>query len=122
MGLIGCSMHRRTVIASIGAIVGTSVGAAAYSSATVTRNATFTVAADSGTADVGLSAGTVSDITNNGDKLDIAIADLNTDSTFTFGDTTSLDTAHAFSITNNDTVDHTIDVAYDTANVTFEIF
>lgn len=106
----------------MGAILGTSVGAAAYSSAEVTRSATFTVATDSSSALIGLTAGTSDDITDNGDKLDVAIADLNTDGKFTFGDSTSLDTAHAFSITNNDGSSRSITVSYDTAGVTFELF
>lgn len=115
-------MQRRTVIASIGAILGTSVGTAAYTSANVTRQASFTVSADSGTALIGLSAGTSPGITDNGDSLDISIADLNTDGSFTFGDGTSLDTAHAFSILNNDSVERTLTLGYDTPKVTFELF
>lgn len=105
----------------MGAILGTSVGAAAYTSANVTRNTTFSISAD-GTALVGLTAGTPSDITNNGDLLEIAPTNLNTDSTFTYGDAVSLDTAHAFSITNNDGGERTLTISYDTAGVTFEIF
>jgi hypothetical protein len=115
-------MNRRTVIATVGAIVGTSIGAAAYTSANVTRDATFTVTADSNSALVGLTAGTTNGVTNNGDKLQIALSDLNTDGSFTFGDGTAVDSSYAFSIVNNDTVQHTIDVSYDTAGVTFDIY
>lgn len=115
-------MRRRTLITTVGAILGTSVGAAAYTSASTSRNATFSVAADSGTALIGLAAGASPQITNNGDKLDVSLQNLNTDSTFTFGDTASLDTAYAFSITNNDTVSHDITVGYNTAGVTFNIY
>lgn len=114
-------MQRRTVIASIGAILGTSVGAAAYTSANVTRDATFTVAAD-GAALIGLSAGTTSGVTDSGDTLQIAPGDLNTDSTFTFGDGTDIANTYAFSITNNDSVERNLTIGYDTAGVTFEIF
>jgi hypothetical protein len=106
----------------MGAILGTSVGAAAYTNAEVTRSATFTVASDSSSALIGLTAGTSSDITDNGDKLDVSIADLNTDGKFTFGDTANVDTAYAFSITNNDGNSRSITAAYDTAGVTFELF
>lgn len=115
-------MRRRSVIASIGAIVGTSVGAAAYTSATTTRAATFSIAADSTTALVGLTAGTSGQITDNGDKLDVSIENLNTDSTFTFGDSTTLDANYAFSITNNDSSAHDFTIGYDTAGITFEIY
>lgn len=115
-------MQRRTVIASIGAIVGTSVGAAAYTSATVTRDATFTIATDATSALIGLNAGSTTGISESGDALQITPGDLNTDGTFTFGDTTALDTAYAFSITNNDSVERSITIGYNTAGVTFEIF
>jgi hypothetical protein len=114
-------MQRRTVIASIGAIVGTSVGAAAYTSASATRSTTFSIAAD-GSALIGLTAGTTSGITNNGDKLEIAPSSLNTDGTFTYGDSADIGNSYAFSITNNDSVQRSFTVSYDTAGVTFEIF
>lgn len=116
-------MHRRSVIASIGAIVGTSVGAAAYTSASVDRSASFTVAADSTSALIGLTAGTTNQITSdNTDTLTISVADLNTDGTFTFGDGNSLDTSHAFSIINNDSTDRSITVGYGTAGTQFDIY
>lgn len=115
-------MQRRTVIASIGAILGTSVGAAAYTNASVTRSTSFTVATDASSALIGLNAGTANGVTDNGDKLDVSITDLNTDGSFTFGDSSSLDTAHAFSIINNDSNTRSITVSYDTAGVTFELF
>lgn len=120
-GLWG-SMQRRTVIASIGAILGTSVGAAAYTSATVTRDATFTIATDSGTALIGLNAGSFDEITDTGDTLNVAIQNLNTGGTFTFGDDTSIETVYAFSITNNDGGERTISLGYDTAGVTFDVW
>lgn len=120
--LVLICMQRRTVIASIGAILGTSVGAAAYTSASVSRDATFTVAADDAGAYIGLTAGTTDGVTNNGDVLEVAPADLNTDGTFTFGDGANVDTAYAFSITNNDTIERSFTVGYGTAGVTFELF
>lgn len=115
-------MRRRTVIASVGALLGTSVGAAAYTSATVSRDATFTVAADTN-ALVGLAAGSAPGVTETtSGELAISIADLNTESTFTFGNSTDLTTDFAFSITNNDTIAHDIAVAYGTTGVTFQIY
>jgi hypothetical protein len=105
----------------MGAILGTSVGAAAYTSANVTRSTSFSISAD-GSAFIGLSAGTTSGISNNGDKLEIAPSNLNTDGTFTYGDSTDLANSYAFSITNNDSVERSFTISYDTANVTFEIF
>ncbi|MFC7116330.1 hypothetical protein ACFQH2_18830 [Natronoarchaeum sp. GCM10025703] len=115
-------MQRRAVIGSIGAILGTSVGTAAYTSASVTRDASFTVATDASTALIGLNAGTTDGITETGDLLKITPADLNTDGSFTFGDSTSLDTAHAFSITNNDGSERSFTLGYGTAGVTFDLF
>lgn len=115
-------MRRRSVIASIGAIVGTSIGAAAYTSASTSRQATFSVASDSGTALIGLIAGTSSQITDNGDKLDVSIQNLNTDASFTFGDSAALGTDYAFSIKNNDSVSRSITIGYNTAGVTFKVY
>lgn len=110
------------VIASVGAILGTSVGAAAYTSATATRDATFTVATDASTALIGLNAGTTDGVTETGDALSVAVADLNTDGTFVYGDGTAVDTSYAFSITNNDGAERTFTLGYDTVGVTFELF
>lgn len=110
------------MVASIGAILGTSIGAAAYTSANVTRDASFTITTDASTAYIGLNAGTTDDISETGDALTITPGDLNTDSTFTYGDVNAPDTAYAFSITNNDANQRTITLGYSTAGVTFEIF
>ncbi|NHX37769.1 MULTISPECIES: hypothetical protein [Halolamina] len=115
-------MQRRTVIASVGAILGTSVGTAAYTSATVTRDATFAVATDASSALIGLNAGTTAGVTESGDALSIAVQDLNTDGTFVYGDGANIDTSHAFSIINNDGSERSFTLGYDTAGVTFELF
>jgi hypothetical protein len=115
-------MQRRTVIASIGAILGTSVGAAAYSSANVTRDATFTVSTDASSALIGLNAGSTSGVTESGDALSIAVQDLNTNGTFTYGDGANIGSSYAFSITNNDGSQRSFTLGYGTAGVTFELF
>lgn len=115
-------MQRRTVIASVGAILGTSVGAAAYTSATVNRDATFTVATDASTALIGLSAGSTSGVDGSGDALTVSVADLNTDGTFVYGDGANIGSSYAFSITNNDGGQRSFTLGYSTAGVTFELF
>ncbi|MHC3439830.1 hypothetical protein ACYJ1Y_17505 [Natrialbaceae archaeon A-gly3] len=115
-------MQRRSVIATVGAVLGTSVGAAAYTSATVNRDASFTVATDATDALIGLNEGTTDGVDESGDSLEISIENLNTDGSFTFGDGSNVDTSYAFTITNNDSESRTIDVDYDTAQVDFEIY
>jgi len=115
-------MQRRTVIASVGAILGTSVGAAAFTSATVSRDATFTVATDASSALIGLNAGSTAGITETGDALAISLADLNTGGSFVYGDGADIANAYAFSITNNDSNERSFTLGYDTAGVTFGIY
>ncbi|WP_336362518.1 hypothetical protein [Halalkalicoccus salilacus] len=124
-------MKRRTLIASIGAVAGTTLGAAAYSSATVTRDATIGVETDQ----LGLIQLTPSadftQITEDGTSgaLTINFSKLNVGSEFVFGDATAPETTHAFSFVQNDSArDFTFeygltngDPSGDT-NVQFEIF
>lgn len=124
-------MRRRTLITTAGAILGTSVGAAAYSQATVTRGTSFTVATDS-SAQIGLAAGSSAITTTADDALDISLADLNTDSSFVYGnpanpspasgDTLDVSSDFAFSITNNNADARDITISYTGSGVTFDIY
>ncbi|WP_042662106.1 hypothetical protein [Haloferax sp. ATB1] len=123
-------MHRRTLIATVGAIVGTGIGAAAYSSATVTRSATIGVSADN-SALISLSPSPdFTQITADGqDQLSINFSSLNGDSEFVFGDTTSPNTTYAFTITPSEANDITLSYSVNNGdpitsnpNVQFEVF
>lgn len=124
-------MKRRTLIASIGAVAGTTLGAAAYTSATVNRDATIAVETDQlGLIQLTPSAD-FSQITEDGTTgaLSINFSQLNVESEFTFGDTTAPATTNAFSLMQNDSNrDVTFEYALTNAdpsvdpNLTFEIF
>lgn len=132
-------MKRRTLIASIGAVAGTTLGAAAYSSATVSRTAMIDVSHDQN-AFITLTAGESSFITN-GSGTDGALTidiggegdvGLNQDATFTFGDDTdgtTIQTDKAFTIASNDpqsrdlTLNYTLsDPNPDVQNVLFKLY
>lgn len=124
-------MQRRTLIASVGAIMGTGIGATAYTSATVNREATISVATDS-TAQIELTAGGFDQITENTTTgvLDINFPSLNSNSTFVFGDSGGPQASHAFTLTHNEADrDVALDYAFTnadpdgtTVNVQFEVF
>lgn len=125
-------MKRRTLIASIGAVAGTTLGAAAYTSTTVSRSATISIASDD-SALITLAPGSFEQISQNTDgDLGINFTSLNGNSTFTFGDTNDAVTTHAFSLTNADTASHDLSLAYNfdgtgdpdanTKNLEFEIY
>lgn len=126
-------MQRRAVIGSIGAILGTSVGTAAYTSATVNRDATFRVGTDAnGLIGLGVS-GQSEHITKSSENLTIDVPKMNSNGTFVYGNDASppdLSTEYAFSFTNNDSAsrDITVSFAYtdasalDSSEVTFEIY
>jgi len=112
-------MNRRTVIASVGALMGTSIATAAYSSATIERNANINVVTD----DAGLIAladdGSSSFITKNSSgALTIDLTDasdnggVNAESTYTFGNTGDAANDYAFTITNNDQSSRSISLGY----------
>lgn len=89
----------------VGLLVASSfVGAAAFTSATVERDATVGVSADS-SALVGLEAGEVDGISESSDgELEIELGagnGLNIESTFTFGDSDSPSGTYAFAMANN---------------------
>lgn len=99
-------MKRREFLIGGASIVGaTSVGAVAFTEASVTRDVTVDIVAD----DVGpilLAAGSTDTVTLNSGLLtvdtDTARADgLNGEGSFTYGDTSAASTTHAFSMTNN---------------------
>lgn len=110
-------MHRREyILSSVGIVGATTVGSIAYTTAEVERTVTSNIAADSAGI-IGLTAGTVSAVTENGDGqlvIDTAVGDatgLNGDATFTYGDSTDLANQNAFSITNNDGASHDLTVS-----------
>jgi hypothetical protein len=89
----------------VGLLVASSfVGAAAFTSATVERDATVGVSADS-SALVGLEAGEVDGVSESSDgELEIELGagnGLNIESTFTFGDSDSPSGTYAFAMANN---------------------
>lgn len=115
-------MQRRTFIASIGAVLGTSVGAAAYTNATVARNANINVVTDDSGL-IGLGDGTSGDLIDYNDQGGLTIdltrgsaAGANAEAQFAFGDSENAATAYAFTVTNNDTAarDLTLDYLIDT--------
>jgi hypothetical protein len=102
-------MVRKTSLLAlvVGLLVASSfVGAAAFTSASVTRDSTVGVAADS-SAIVGLNAGSVNGVseTSAGElQVDLAgtASGLNIESTFTYGDSSSVESgAYAFTMTNS---------------------
>lgn len=124
-------MKRRTLIASIGAVAGTTLGAAAYTSVTVDRSTTIGVETDQ----LGLIQLTPSadftQITQDGTSgaLSINFSKLNVGSEFVFGDATGPKATHAFSFAQNDSDrDFTFEYALGATdpstetNVQFEIF
>lgn len=125
-------MRRRTLIATVGAVMGTGIGATAYTSATVTRDATIGVKADD-TALIKLTPSpSFSQITKNATTgtLSINFTSLNAESEFVFGDANSPNTTNAFSITPSEgrsvTLSYTLNSGTDPAatnpNVQFEVF
>jgi len=97
-------------------IVASAVGASAFTTATVERDANLSVATDSGGL-VGLTAGDSGLVTTNNDQLAIDVTEgtasgVNPNSTLTIGNKSS----PAFNITNNFPNAHTFNVAYDMAN------
>lgn len=124
-------MKRRTFIATTGAVVGTGIGATAYTSATVTRSATIGVKADS-TALIGLSpSADFTQITEDGTtgELMINFTSLNANSEFVFGDPADPSNVYAFTITpsegSNVTFAYSLDSGTDPSgtnpNVQFEV-
>lgn len=122
-------MHRREYILASGAVLGaSSIGAVAFTSATVQRDVTIGIAADNN-AVIGLTSGdpgiTVDGTTG---KLNIqppssADADgLNPDASFTYGDTSSATSLYAFSIDNNDSGPHNYTVDLNNYAVTMQVF
>jgi hypothetical protein len=124
-------MRRRTLIATVGAVVGTGIGAAAYTSATVTRSATIGVSADDAALVQLTPSADFSQITKDGGgQLSISFSSLNGGSEFVFGDTANPDTTYAFTITPSEANDITFaysldggsDPAASNPNVQFEVF
>lgn len=121
-------MNRRQFILSTTGVVGAStVGAVAFTSASVTRDVSIGVEADN-TAIIGLEPSVGTEL--NGDVLKIngTGTGLNPKGTFTFGDSSNPTSTYAFSITNNSgetrtlTFSFSLDSRSDNADVTFKIF
>ncbi|MFC6954340.1 hypothetical protein [Halorubellus litoreus] len=108
-------MHRREFLLSATGIVGAStVGSIAYTSATVERDVTSSVAADA-SAIIGLVDGGVGAVSKTNGKLqintDASSSGLNVDSTFWYGDDSSPTSTYAFKISNNSDSSETITLA-----------
>lgn len=110
--------------------MGTGIGATAYTSAAVTRDATIGVKTDS-TALITLTASaTFSQITEDGTgQLAINFTSLNGDSEFVFGDTSAPGTTNAFSLSPSESRDVTLayslnstDPAASNPNVQFDVY
>lgn len=124
-------MKRRTLIATVGAVMGAGIGATAYTSATVNRSATIGVETDrSGLIQLTPSS-TFDQITEDGTTgaLSINFSRLNVNSEFTFGDATAPGTTNAFSLVQNEserdvTLEYQLDSDPSTedTNLTFEVF
>lgn len=99
-------MHRREYILASGAVLGaSSIGAVAFTSASLDRAITIDVAADNN-AVIGLNP-QVSGIQLTNDVLEINPSNgLNPEATFTYGDGSNPDSTPAFTVTNNDTDPH----------------
>jgi hypothetical protein len=110
----------------VGLLVASSfVGAAAFTSATVTRDSTVGVSADT-SALVGLEPGSVNGVSETSEgKLNVNLAGtatgLNIDSTFTYGDASSVSSsnAYAFKMTNGYDGKQTYTVEYKQDSSTF---
>ena len=113
--------------------MGTGIGAAAYTSATVNREATISVATDSA-AQIQLGAGDFSQITENTTTgvLDINFTELNSNSTFVFGDSNTPSGSYAFTLAHDEATNRDVTLNYalpdgvtdpdSTTNVHFEVF
>lgn len=101
--------------------MGTGIGAAAYTSASVDRSATIDVVTDD-TGLIGLGTGTSGDlIAHNNGALAIDLtagtaSGANVESTFTFGDEADAANAYAFTVTNNDTAGRDVTLDYALTN------
>ncbi|QCJ45981.1 hypothetical protein [Haloprofundus sp. MHR1] len=107
-------MQRRTLIATVGAIMGTGIAATAYTSATVTREATIGVKTDS-EALIALDPSTeftqITEDATTGELL-INFPSLNANSEFVFGDVADPTTANAFTITPSKGSDVTLSYTF----------
>ena len=98
------------VMAGVVLVAGSAVMSTAFTTAEVQRTADLSVEAD-GNAVIQVEAGSAGGATTDSDgKLKIDLANLNKDSSFTFGDTASPDTAHVFKFTNEDGQGHDFEV------------
>jgi hypothetical protein len=114
-------MVRKTSLLAlvVGLLVASSfVGAAAFTSATITRDSTVGVSADN-SALVGLEPGGVNGVAETNDELEIKLGagnGLNIESTFTFGNPSSPSGTYAFAMTNNGNNPQEYTVDYTQAN------
>lgn len=116
-------------------VVSATLGASAYTTGSVSRTSSITVASDDGGL-IGLSDGTSGDLVYmNAGQLAIdftrgGATGANEDATFTLGDTNDAVNASAFNITNQDATAHDLTVSYTgagasgdgTNNIEFQIY
>lgn len=107
--------RREFVLGAAGILGASTIGSVAYTTASVDRSVTSTVAADSA-AVIGLQAGGAGAVTENGGQLEVDTkaasgSGLNSGGEFTYGEPTSPSSTSAFSITNNDDTTHDLTVS-----------
>lgn len=115
-------MQRRTLITAVGAVLGTGIGATAYTTATVDRSATIDVVSDD-TGLIGLGTGTSGDLIYQKANGTLAIdltqgsaTGANVNSTFTFGSESDAANSYGFTVTNNDTAARDVTLDYTLTN------
>lgn len=127
----------KTKIAAVLAVVvfvGMAFGASAFTTATIDRTSTITVASDSNGI-VGLNDGSSDMVTQSNEELTIDTTGnnydgLNVNSTFVIGDTNDANNTFAFNVTNNDGASHSMEFGYAMASdpdtnsdqVTFDVY
>lgn len=126
-------MQRRDfVLAASGLLASTSIGAAAYTNADVSRDVTIGIAQDNN-AIIGLAPGSTSAVELVDDQLVIDTSTsnsngLNPNGTFDYGDASSPTSTFAFSITNNDATQRDFDLSLTgfsisgSASLTFSVY
>lgn len=104
--------------------VGAVIGASAYTSGSVSRSANVNVVSDD-TGLIGLTDGTSGDLVYQDTSGQLAIdftaggaGGVNSDATFSLGDSTDLTNQNAFNITNNDATSHDLTIEYTGAGAT----
>jgi len=118
-------MQRRMFVGGLGALAAGSIGAVAYSSATVARDVTIEVDADDAAIIALNPNSTAAQI--DGDELVVSLSGngLNVNGQFTFGDPSTLDSSprdYLFSITNNAGGSRDFELTDDASELDFSVY